>query len=319
MRVAIAGYGNIGKAVEKCVSLFDDISLFAVFTRRNPKTVGRSLHTVLPFSSLKNFQNEIDVVINCMDSYEDLPETTPMIAKMFNVIDSYNDHSNISEHFEKVNEICKRSATSAIISCGWDPGLLSLSKLLKACFPKNKDHSFCNSAAKQPRSDDLKSLYNVVDAKQYTLPAGSAVYRVKQGEMPDLAKDEKQKSGCYVVTAQSADEKKTKQRIRETLDAFNCHDSEFSFIDYEAFFNNLNEHIDYRKFIGCEKKETGVSSAKTSFKSASDFEVTAKILLCYARALDRMSKRRETGCFTVFDVKPSDLAFMSHREKLNVL
>ena len=208
IRIGIAGYGNLGRGVEAAVNNAHDMELVAVFTRRNPESV--KIRTdgaaVYGFDKIAEFKDKIDVIVNCGGSATDLPLTTPMIAENFSVIDSFDTHAKIPEHFANVDEKAKAGNNIAIISVGWDPGLFSLNRLyMNAVLPNGKDYTFWGRGVSQGHSDAIRRIDGVVDARQYTVPVESAVERVRNGENPELTTREKHTRECYVVVEEGAD------------------------------------------------------------------------------------------------------------------
>ena len=311
MKIGIYGYGNLGKGVECAIKQNPDTELFGVFTRRNPESlkIATSSAKVLPASDVEKYVDDIDVMIICGGSATDLPEMTPRLAKLFNVIDSFDTHADIPTHFKKVDESCKESGHTAVISCGWDPGMFSLSRAyMNAVLPNGRDYTFWGKGVSQGHSDAIRRIDGVKDARQYTCPVESAMERVRRGEMPELSTREKHTRLCYVVAEDGADLKKIEQAIVTMPKYFADYDTTVNFITQEELDRDHKGIPHGGTVIRTGATESGkkhVIEYKLTLESNPEF--TASVLVSYARAVYKMNKRGQIGCNTVLNVAPIDL------------
>ncbi|MGN1348625.1 MAG: diaminopimelate dehydrogenase [Acutalibacteraceae bacterium] len=320
IRIGIAGYGNLGKGVEAAVKNNADMELIAVFTRRDPSSIKVLTEgvKVLPFSEISQYKDEIDVMINCGGSATDLPQTTPEIAKYYNVIDSFDTHANILEHMKAVGKSAQEAETTAIISVGWDPGMFSLNRLyMNAILPCGNDYTFWGTGVSQGHSDAIRRIDGVVDARQYTCPVESAVERVRNGENPTLSVREKHTRVCYVVAQEGADKDRIENEIKTMPNYFADYDTTVNFISLEEL---------HEKHMGIPHGGSVIRSGFTgmdlstkhtieySLKLESNPEFTGSVLAAYARAAFKMNKKGDFGCKTVFDVAPAMLTDKSAEE-----
>ena len=319
-RIGIVGYGNLGKGVEAAISKANDMELRAVFTRRNPDNVNIKTPNVNVYSldDAANYKNDIDVMIVCGGSATDLPTMTPAIAKDFNVIDSFDTHARIPEHFANVDAAAKAAGKTALISCGWDPGMFSLNRLYaNSILLDGKDYTFWGKGVSQGHSDAVRRIEGVVDARQYTIPVDAALEKVRNGENPELTTREKHTRLVYVVAAEGADKAKIEKEIVEMPNYFSDYDTTVNFITKEEMDAN---HAGL-PHGGCVIR-TGVTGFNNENKHVIEYkltldsnpEFTASVLVAYARAVDRMNKKGDTGCKTVFDVAPAMLSPLSGEE-----
>ena len=319
-RIGIVGYGNLGKGVEAAISKANDMELKAVFTRRNPDNVNIKTPNVNVYSldDATNYKNDIDVMIVCGGSATDLPTMTPAIAKDFNVIDSFDTHARIPEHFANVDAAAKAAGKTALISCGWDPGMFSLNRLYaNSILLDGKDYTFWGKGVSQGHSDAVRRIEGVVDARQYTIPVDAALEKVRNGENPELTTREKHTRLVYVVAAEGADKAKIEKEIVEMPNYFSDYDTTVNFITKEEMDAN---HAGL-PHGGCVIR-TGVTGFNNENKHVIEYkltldsnpEFTASVLVAYARAVDRMNKKGDTGCKTVFDVAPAMLSPLSGEE-----
>ncbi len=319
MKVAIYGYGNIGKGTELAIRQNPDMELFGVFTRRDPETV----HTltgapVYPVSDLSSHKDAIDVLVVCAGSATDLPVITPALARDFNVIDSFDTHARIPEHFEAVNRAAKEGGKLALISCGWDPGMFSLLRLYgSAILPEGADYTFWGRGVSQGHSDAIRHIEGVLDARQYTVPKEAAVEAAKSGTCPALTTREKPFRECYVVAAPGADKALIEKTIKEMPNYFVDYDTSVTFITMEEMKRDHAELPHGGKVIRTGK--TGLSKEHShtieySLALDSNPEFTSSVIAAFARAVARKHARGETGCITVFDVAPADLSPLSKEE-----
>ncbi|HZK00675.1 MAG TPA: diaminopimelate dehydrogenase [Tissierellaceae bacterium] len=320
MRVGIFGYGNLGKGVESAIKDNPDMELVGIFTRRNPSDVRIVSEGVKVYSSDKALlmKDEIDVMIICGGSATDLPNLTPELAKTFNVIDSFDTHSKIPEHFEKVNKSAEESKKLAIISVGWDPGLFSINRLYAlSILPNGKDYTFWGRGVSQGHTQALRGILGVEDAIQYTIPIESALDKVRSASNPDFTTREKHIRECFIVMEDGAD----KDRIEEEIINMPNY-----FLDYQTIVNFISKEEMDRDHSKMPHGGFVIRSGNTgwnnehkqiieySLKLDSNPEFTASVLVAYGRAAFRMNNRGITGCKTVVDVAPADLSLLSPEE-----
>ena len=319
MRIAIYGYGNLGKGVECAVKYHSDTELVGVFTRRAPETVKTvSGVPVYHADRICEFKDKIDVLILCGGSATDLPEMTPSLAKNFNVVDSFDTHAKIPEHFEKVDKAARENGHIALISAGWDPGLFSILRTYSsAVLPNGKDYTIWGRGVSQGHSDAIRRIDGVVDARQYTVPVESAIGAVRNGECPEFTIREKHKRDCYVVAAEGADKARIEQEIKTMPNYFADYDTSVRFVTMEELRAN---HIGLphggsvirNGITGFEGENT--HTVEFSLRLDSNPEFTSSVLVAYARAIHRMHSRGNVGCKTVLDIAPADLSEMSGEE-----
>ena len=312
IKVAITGYGNLGKGVESAVSKCADMELVAVFTRRAPETV-KTLTDVPVYHMDKavEMKDSIDVMIICGGSANDLPVQSPELAKHFNIIDSFDTHANIPMHFANVDASAKEAGKVALISCGWDPGLFSMNRLLGQAFlPDGKDYTFWGYGVSQGHSDAVRRIPGVKDARQYTVPVEEAMDRVRNGENPELTTREKHTRVCYVVAEEGADLKKIEEAIVTMPNYFDAYDTTVNFISQEEL-NEKHSGIPHGGVVfrcgstGLENENKHVIEYKLNLDSNPQF--TSSVLTAYARAVYRLHKEGQCGCKTVFDIAPAYL------------
>lgn len=314
IKIGILGYGNLGKGVECAIKHNPDMELKAVFTRRDPSslsilTEGAKVYSVADAPAMKD---EIDVLIICGGSATDLPKQTPEMAKYFNVIDSFDTHAKIPEHFEAVDKAAKESGHIGLISVGWDPGMFSLNRLYaNAVLPGGKDYTFWGKGVSQGHSDAIRRIAGVRDARQYTIPVDSALEAVRSGSEPELTTRQKHTRECFVVAEEGADLKKIEEEIVTMPNYFADYDTTVHFISEEEL---LRDHagIPHGGFV-VRTGKTGWNNENShvieySLKLDSNPEFTSSVLAAYARAAYRLSKEGQTGCKTVFDIAPAYLS-----------
>ena len=317
MNIAILGYGNLGRGVECAVKANADAKLVGVYTRRDPKTV--SILTqgvpVRHVDEILEHKNEIDVLIICGGSATDLPKMTPEYAKYFNVIDSFDTHARIPEHFANVDKAAKETGHTALISAGWDPGMFSLNRLYANCvLPKGSDYTFWGKGVSQGHSDAIRRIDGVKDGKQYTIPVEAALEKVRNGENPTLTTREKHTRECFVVAEEGADLARIEKEIKTMPNYFADYDTTVHFISQEELDKN-HAGIPHGGFvirsgnIGWEGENKAI--IEYSLKLDSNPEFTASVIVAYARAIARLNKEGSTGCKTVFDIAPAYLSNMS--------
>ena len=313
IRIGIFGYGNLGRGVEAAIRQNEDTTLAAVFTRRAPETlkIGTEGVPVLHADDAESMKDKIDVMILCGGSATDLPVQTPALARCFNVIDSFDTHARIPEHFAAVDAAAKEAGKVGIISVGWDPGMFSLNRLYAgAILPCGEDYTFWGKGVSQGHSDAIRRIDGVKNAKQYTIPVESALEAVRRGDAPSLTTREKHIRECFVVTEDGADLGRIEREIKEMPNYFADYDTTVHFITEEEL---LRDHsgIPHGGFV-IRSGKTGLKGENThvieySLKLDSNPEFTASVLVAYARAAFRMSCEGQTGCKTVFDVPPAYL------------
>jgi diaminopimelate dehydrogenase len=320
IRVGILGYGNLGRGVELALRQNPDMSLVAFFTRRDPKTL-KTLSPEVPVYHIDeaiNHKNEIDVMILCGGSATDLPVQSPTFAEQFCIVDSFDNHSKIPEHFAAVDAASRKGGTVALISAGWDPGMFSLQRLLGNCIlPDGHDYTFWGKGVSQGHSDAIRRIEGVVDAKQYTVPVPEALERVRNGENPSLSTREKHTRECFVVAAEGADRAKIEETIKTMPAYFADYDTTVTFITKEELDRD-HAGIPHGGFV-LRSGVTGVEGEtkqmiEYSLRLGSNPEFTASVLVCCARAVARMKTEGTVGAKTVFDVPPAYLSPKSGEE-----
>ena len=320
MKIAILGYGNLGKGIECAVKQNDDMELACVFTRRDPNTLTIKTAGVPVYSAteIEAHKDEFDVLILCGGSATDLPTQTPEYAKICNVVDSFDTHARIPEHFANVDAAAKSGNNIALISCGWDPGMFSLNRLYaNAILPEGKDYTFWGKGVSQGHSDAIRRIEGVQDAKQYTIPVESALEAVRSGENPELTTRQKHIRECYVVAKEGADKAKIEAEIKNMPNYFADYDTTVHFISQEELDRN-HSGIPHGGFV-IRSGKTGWDNEynniiEYSLKLDSNPAFTSAVLVSYARAVYRMKKEGATGCKTVFDVAPAYLSPLSGEE-----
>ena len=317
IRIGIMGYGNLGRCIECAIKQNPDMELKAVFTRRDPKTVKILTEgvNVYPAAEAVAHKDEVDVLILCGGSATDLPTQTPEFAKNFNVIDSFDTHARIPEHFANVDAAAKASGKIAIISIGWDPGMFSLNRLYaNAVLPNGKDYTFWGKGVSQGHSDAIRRVEGVLDARQYTIPVESALEAVRNGENPELTTRQKHTRECFVVAAEGADLAKIENEIKTMPNYFSDYDTTVHFISQEELDRD-HKGIPHGGFVFRSGK-TGWNNENSHIieyrlKLDSNPEFTTSVLVAYARAAYKLAKEGQTGCKTIFDIAPAYLVNMS--------
>ncbi len=320
IRIGIMGYGNLGRGVEVAVAAAPDMELAAVFTRRDPSSV-RVLTEGVPVVNAENaadWTDKIDVLIICGGSATDLPVQTPAYAKLFNVIDSFDTHAKIPEHYAAVDAAAKASGHLAMISVGWDPGMFSLNRVYaNAILPDGKDYTFWGKGVSQGHSDAIRRIKGVKNAKQYTIPVEATLEEVRSGKNPELTTRQKHTRECFVVLEEGADAAAVEKEIKEMPNYFSDYDTTVHFISEDEL---LREHsgMAHGGFV-IRSGKTGINKEHThiieySLKLDSNPEFTTSVLTAYARAVYRMAAEGASGCKTVLDVPPALLSTMSGEE-----
>ena len=320
IKIGILGYGNLGRGVECAIKQNPDMELVAVFTRRNPETVSilTNSATVCHVDDVADWKDKIDVMILCGGSATDLPEQTPEYAKYFNVIDSFDTHAKIPEHFNAVDTAAKESGKIGIISVGWDPGMFSLNRLYaNAILSEGKDYTFWGKGVSQGHSDAIRRIEGVLDAKQYTIPIESALEQVRSGSEPQLTTRQKHLRECFVVAKEGANTAKIENEIKTMPNYFADYDTTVHFISKEELDRN-HSGIPHGGFV-IRSGKTGFNKEHNhiieySLKLDSNPEFTGSVLVAYARAAYRLSNEGQRGCKTVFDIPPAYLSSLSGEE-----
>ena len=320
IKIGILGYGNLGRGVECAVKQNDDMELVAVFTRRNPEDVKilTETATVCNVADVEDWKDKIDVMIICGGSATDLPKQTPVYAKMFNVIDSFDTHARIPEHFANVDATAKEGGHVGIISVGWDPGMFSLNRLYaNAILPDGNDYTFWGKGVSQGHSDAIRRVEGVKDGKQYTIPVEAALKAVRNGENPELTTRQKHTRECFVVLEEGADAAKVEEEIKTMPNYFSDYDTTVHFISEEELKAN-HSGIPHGGFV-LRSGKTGWDGENKhlieySLKLDSNPEFTSSVLIAYARAAYRLASEGQSGCKTVFDIAPAYLSAKSGEE-----
>ncbi|MCR5690850.1 MAG: diaminopimelate dehydrogenase [Eubacterium sp.] len=311
IKIGIMGYGNLGRGVEVAMKTAPDMELVAVFTRRDPATVTPMTAgvPVVSVNDVKDWTDKIDVMILCGGSATDLPVMTPEYAKLFNVVDSFDTHARIPEHFANVDAAAKAAGKVGVISCGWDPGMFSLMRVYaNAILPDGKDYTFWGKGVSQGHSDAIRRIEGVKNAKQYTVPVEASLNAVRKGENPELTTRQMHTRECFVVLEEGADAAKVEKEIKEMPNYFADYDTTVNFISEEEFAANHGgmAHGGYVFRSG----KTGANGENNhiieySLKLDSNPEFTTSVLICIARAAYRMKNEGQTGCKTILDIPPA--------------
>ena len=322
VRLAIYGYGNLGRGVENAVKHNPDTELVAVFTRRDPATV--KINTpgvrVLRSEDAPKYKNDVDVMVICGGSATDLPAQTPALARDFCVIDSFDTHAHIPDHFAAVDAAAKASGKLALISAGWDPGLFSLNRVIaESVLPGGKTYTFWGKGVSQGHSDAVRRIEGVLDARQYTVPVPSALEQVRSGAMPELSTRQKHTREVFVVAAEGADRDRIVREIVTMTNYFDEYDTTVHFISAEEMKRD-HSALPHGGFV-IHSSRTGADDSNShvvefSLKLDSNPEFTASVIVAYARAVDRLYKKGRTGCVTVLDVPPALLSPLDYKDLL---
>ena len=322
IRIGIVGYGNLAKGAECAIAQNKDMELVAVFTRRDPaklsvKTPGAAVCTM---SEMDSWTDKIDVMLLCGGSATDLPEMTPAIAKKFNVVDSFDNHGQIPEHFAAVNASAEEFSHVALISAGWDPGMFSLNRLYAtAVLPEGDNYTFWGKGVSQGHSDAVRRIPGVIDCRQYTIPVETALEKVRNGERPEFTTREKHTRYCYVVAEENADKKQIENAIKTMPNYFEPYDTTVVFITAEAMARDHAGLPHGGSVIRSGRTGWDLESRQTieyRLTLDSNPQFTGSILVAYARAVYKMYSRGDRGCKTVFDVAPADIINISKEELL---
>ena len=322
IKLGILGYGNLGRGVENAMKFNKDMELCAIFTRRNPETVKVNSNTpVVSVNDIEQWKDKLDVLIICGGSATDLPVQTPKYAEMFNVIDSFDTHARIPEHFANVDKAAKKSDKVAIISLGWDPGMFSLNRLFgNVLLPNGKDYTFWGKGISQGHSDAIRRIKGVKNAKQYTIPVEEALKSVRNGENPELTTRQKHTRECFVVLEEGADPKQIEHEIVTMPNYFSDYDTTVHFITEEELIKN-HSGIPHGGFV-IRTGETSVGTKHVieySLKLDSNPEFTSSVLVAYARACYKLNKEGQSGCKTIFDIAPAYLINKTNEELISTM
>lgn len=320
IKIGILGYGNLGRGVECAIKQNPDMELAAVFTRRDPGqvTILTKTAAVCHVSEAAAWKDKIDVMILCGGSATDLPTQTPEYAKLFNVVDSFDTHAKIPQHFAAVDAAAKEAGKVGIISVGWDPGMFSLNRMVaSAILPSGKDYTFWGKGVSQGHSDAIRRIEGVKDAKQYTIPVESALEAVREGKNPELSTREKHTRECFVVLEEGADAAKVEQEIKTMPNYFADYDTTVHFISEEELKKG-HSGIPHGGFVlrsgktGWEEENSHLIEYRLKLDSNPEF--TSCVIAAYARAAYRLHQEGQTGAKTVFDIPPAYLSAMSGEE-----
>ena len=317
MRIAIFGFGNLGRGVVEAAKQNPDVRLVGIFSRRDPEKIGAKPVDIpiYPAALLERAKHDIDVLLLCGGSAVDLPEQTPTLARDFNVVDSFDTHAKIPTHFRAVDAAARAGGHLALISAGWDPGLFSLARLYAAAaLPQGKSYTFWGRGVSEGHSDAVRRLPGVLDARAYTLPNEAALDAVRGGETPQLAAGQMHRRVCFVVAAPNADRGEIVRRIREMPAYFADYDTEVNFVTETEMARDHAALPHGGSVIRSGKRGAHRHTVEFSLRLGSNPEFTAGVLVACARAVHRMRARGEVGCRTLLDVAPADLSPQSADE-----
>ena len=321
IRIAIYGYGNLGKGVEAAISHNPDMSLEYVFTRRDPALL-KLATDAKPVSAddVLAYKDKVDVMIICSGSATDLPKHSPCLAKDFNIIDSFDTHAQIPVHFENVDKAAREGEKLALISAGWDPGMFSVNRVMAdAILPGGDTYTFWGKGVSQGHSDAIRRIEGVVDARQYTVPVEQALEKVRSGQAPKLTTREKHSRLCYVVAQEGADKARIENEIKTMPNYFDQYDTTVKFISLEELKRD-HSALPHGGFV-IHSAKTGLENENNhvveySLKLDSNPQFTSSILVAYARAVYRMRNEGKVGCISVLDVPPAMLSLKTKEELL---
>ena len=325
IHIGVVGYGNLGKGIECAIRQNPDMVLTAVFTRRDPASVHLLTPDVpvLPIEEAQHWKDRIDIMILCGGSAKDLPQMSPSFARDFNIIDSFDTHQNIPQHFAAVDAAAAETGHIAVISAGWDPGLFSVNRLYaSAMLPQGKDYTFWGKGVSQGHSDAVRKIPGVVDCRQYTIPVPEALEKVRSGQDPILTTREKHTRYCYVVAEDGADQKAIETAIKTMPNYFADYDTTVEFISIEQMRKDHSGLPHGGSVIRSGTTGWNAESRQTiEYKLTLDSnpQFTSSVLLACARAAVKMHRRGITGCQTIFDLSPADLSMHSREELLHTM
>lgn len=318
IRIGIVGFGNLGKGVLLAAKQNDDIKVVAVFTRRNPAELKLEDVKVDSVDNILNYKDKIDVLILCGGSATDLPVQSPQFLNDFCIVDSFDTHANIPQHFKALDKVGKEQGKLGLLSAGWDPGLFSLARLLfKSVLPQGADYTFWGKGVSQGHSDAIRRIDGVLDAKQYTIPKEDALNLVRQGKMPELLARDKHLRECFVVAKEGADKTVIENEIKNMPNYFADYDTVVHFVTEEELKQNHSKLPHGGFVVRTGNSQNGNNSVlELSLKTDSNPEFTASVLIAYARAVYTMFKHGKTGAITVFDVPFKFLSNIDYMEQV---
>lgn len=320
IRIGLLGYGNLSRGVESAIRQNPDMELVAVFTRRNPKELRINTEgiPVLHTEEIEKYKEKIDVLVLGGGSATDLPKQTPSYVKYFHVVDSFDTHATIPEHFDRVDEVAKESGKIGVISAGWDPGMFSILRMLSgAVLPEGNNYTFWGKGVSQGHSDAIRRIEGVKDARQYTIPVEEAIERVRSGENPELTTREKHKRECFVVVEEGANKEEIEKKIVTMPNYFSDYDTTVHFVTEEELKRD-HRGLPHGGFVlrsgvtGFEKEHNHIIEYRLKLDSNPEF--TGSVVLAYARAAYKMAKDGLSGAKTVFDIAPAYLSSLSNEE-----
>lgn len=324
IRIGILGYGNLGKGIECAIKNNNDMELIAIFTRRDPNEIKTCTNVkVVSINEIEEWKNKIDVMILCGGSKTDLPIQSPIYSKLFNIVDSFDTHKNILEHYKNVDASAKEGKKVALISCGWDPGLFSLNRLIaESILSKGNTYTFWGKGVSQGHSDAIRRINGVKNAVQYTIPIEDAIDKVKNGENPILTDRQKHLRECFVVLDEGADKDKVRDEIVNMPNYFADYNTIVHFISKEEL-ENEHSKMPHGGFV-IRSGKTGINNntnqiIEYSLKLESNPEFTANVLLAYARAIYRLYLNNDIGAKTIFDIPPKMLSNKTDEEMIKEL
>ena len=322
IKIAIVGYGNLAKGAESAISQNPDMELVAVFTRRDPGSlrIASPNVPVIHLSQIEQWKDRVQVLLLCGGSASDLPTMTPELAEHFHVIDSFDTHAKIPEHYARVEAVAKASNHIAVISGGWDPGLFSLNRIYaSAILPRSTTYTFWGRGVSQGHSDAVRRIEGVADCRQYTIPVPEALDAVRSGKSPDLTTREKHTRHCFVVPQEDADLSRIESEIKSMPNYFADYDTTVTFISQEEMLRN-HSGLPHGGHVICTgvtgQNRDHIQRIEYTLSLDSNPEFTASVLLACARAAMRMADRGCSGCYTMFDIAPADLSPYSREELL---
>lgn len=321
IKVAIVGYGNLGRGVELSISKNPDMSLVAVFSRRDPKSVTTINTPVYSVDNILDFKDKVDVLILCGGSKDDLPIQGPLYAEHFNIVDSYDNHAEIPSYFASVDKVAKPNKKVGMISIGWDPGMFSINRLFgEALLPDGETYTFWGKGLSQGHSDAIRRVEGVKAGVQYTIPSNSAIEKVRSGTRPSLSTKDKHTRECFVVLKDGADAKKVENEIKTMPNYFEPYDTTVNFISQDEFDKNHNTMPHGGFVIRSGNSSNGINQViEYSLKLDSNPEFTASVLVAYARATYKLALKGDFGAKTAFDVAPNLLSPKTPQELIKEL
>ena len=319
MRVGIVGYGNLGKGVEAAVNVAEDMELVCVVTRRNPETLKiNSDVPVISYDDIDSMVGNVDVMIICGGSAVDLPEMTPYLATKFNVIDSFDTHARIPEHFAKVDANARQGGNIGIISVGWDPGLFSMLRVYgESILQRGKSYTFWGRGVSQGHSDAIRRIDGVIDARQYTVPVEGTLEKVRQGSKDDFSTRQMHTRECFVVAEENADKAEIERQIVNMPNYFADYDTSVTFIspeEMEANHKGIPHGGKVMRIGNTGEEGEFLNTVEFSLELESNPFFTASVLVATARAVKRFLMDGVVGCKTIFDIPPAYLSELSDEE-----